>query len=149
MDSHEYERRKRHLEEQRRADLELIEEGYRAKLRALEAVWLGATGAAAPAPPPAVTSPPPAPVAPVQPAAPARRPRQGDNEVYFAVLGVLEQMGEEFDKRDLVRAIGFEPTRNTLHRTLRELEREGHIVQTALGMGPNPARYRKGSPASP
>ena len=44
MTSKEYEQRRRAIEEQCQADLELIRAGCQAKLRALERVWLQSSG---------------------------------------------------------------------------------------------------------
>jgi hypothetical protein len=142
------------LEEQFRADVQLLYDGYCAKLRAYEAVFLSqgrldparlpplslgapplpdllqlSAGAAA-APAPAVPAlPAPSPAAPPQ-AKPAEepapsRPREGPNELRAAVLAALDQLDGVFDKFDIARVLGYIPKRSTLSRILLDLSVEG------------------------
>jgi hypothetical protein len=52
MTRDEYEARKRRLEEERQAGIELLEAGHQAQLRALELVWMLSSGEQATLPPP-------------------------------------------------------------------------------------------------
>ena len=150
----DYEVYRQRLEEQLRADMELLYEAYRAKLRAYETVVrtraeIGAgpwpspdlSLSLPPAPGPQETPPPPA-----AQAVPRKRPRKKAFSVIEAVEGVLGQMDEVFDRNDLIRALGFEPNRATLHRVLEELMAAGLLTIEELGSGKRPTSYRKIAP---
>jgi hypothetical protein len=173
----DYERYRKRLEQQLRADVGLLVEAYRAKLRAYETVartrgelevagpWpevevsnlLPAAGSGPAEPPGLALAPAPAPgeggpiTAPAA-AAPAPRPepkkRRSPFELSDAVEAALVQVGEEFDRRELCRALGFEPSRATLYRILQELEHEGRIAVVEHGTGTIGNRYRKLTPAA-
>lgn len=165
----DYERYRQRLEQQLRADVGLLVEAYRAKLRAYETVARsrGELEGAGPWPeaevsnllPPAGSglaeapglAPPPAPAAADnRPAAatppPAGTKRRAAFEVFDAVDEALLQVGEVFDRSDLCRVLGFEPSRGTLHRILRELEAEGRVAVAKFGSGRRSSRYRKLTP---
>jgi hypothetical protein len=161
------------LDEQFRAAVQLLYEGCCARLRAAEAAYLaqgrldpaslppftfGAPGLPLPElplppraalPEPAAPALPPAPqVAPPQASAPRvekqKRRRWGPNELRDDVLAALDRVGEEFDRTDLVRALGYEPRRSTLHGLLTDLaDREGLLAVVKHGTGRKPSRYRK------
>jgi hypothetical protein len=167
-----YERYRQLQEEQLRADVELLYEGYCAKLRAFEAVERargegGAlvsplaelpAGSPAAAPPPLLAPPsipaisaisaisaiPPA-LAPAPPPAslPAPRGRSGAHELYSAILDSLEQLPEVFDKNDVSRLLGYVPRRTNLHRVYRDLVKEGWLVIEDPRGGRWPVRYRR------
>lgn len=143
MTHDEYEQRRRALEEQRRADVELIEAGYRAKLQALQAVWEAASGEPAAPAVESVERPEPVPSPGKAPEPVVRRERSGVWETYQAVTVALDLVGEEFDKNDLCRILEIQPTRTSLHQALWRLEGEGLIETVKQGRGRHPARYRK------
>jgi hypothetical protein len=153
MPSGEYERYRQTLDAQLRADVELIHEAYRAKLRAYETVARarGEDFEARPAAdfslglPPAPAPPAPVKPAPASPAPPASRTRA--LQVEDAVLAALDSLPEVFDKFDLGRALGFEPRRSTLHRALKSLVKEGVLQVERHGTARVPTAYRK--PAVP
>lgn len=179
MTPDDYDCFRQQLEAQLRADVELIYQAYRTKLRAYETVLraqgelegrtfepvpalslasaglpplpeaaeraalppaavIPATPAAAPAPQ-AVAAPPPA-------APPPRKKATPANDIYHALLDLIEEgrAGETFDKTDLVRALGYEPARSTLHRAIQDLEHESVISTVDYGTGRNVTRYRRG-----
>jgi hypothetical protein len=155
----DYERFRKRLEQQLRADVELIYEGYRAKLRAYESVaglrgdldgedWppLELAPSLAPAPGRAQLSAAPA-AAPEAPTPPRRRGKA--YELFNAIFDLLATLPEVFDKGDLVRALGYEPRRTTLHGTLELLIEEGLIDVAQHGRGKQPARYQKIAPPPP
>ncbi|HEX7182718.1 MAG TPA: hypothetical protein VF756_12815 [Thermoanaerobaculia bacterium] len=139
MDRSEYERRRRALEAQRQADLELIEAGYLAKVRSLEAVWAASQAAAgvpegtreAPSAPAAAQAPPPA---------PARSTR---GETLDVLVDALPALPVEFDTNDLVRALGRRPPRTSFYRAIEQLIEEGTIQVSQEGSGTQTRRYRK------
>jgi hypothetical protein len=176
--SGDYERYRRRLDQQLRADVELLFEAYRTKLRAYETVarargeigegdsppplalledleYAARSGAAVAAldgqaPAAAVASDGRAPAAATAsaPAPPARK-RSHAYEVHDAVAAALPQLGEVFDRVELCRALGFEPSRATLYRVLEELRREGVIALVEMGAGTIPNRYRRLTPPAP
>ncbi len=152
MNHREYEHRKRALEEQLLADLELIREGHRAKLQALETLWLSSrevspdadpvtlasvtlASAETQAPPAPEAVPDPSPVPFLQP-----EPRRGNVQ---EILATLPDLPEVFDKADVVRLLGYEPHRATLHRAWSQLQIEGRIVRTRASDGRGPTQFRK------
>lgn len=48
-----------------------------------------------------------------------------------------------FEKKDVVQALGWTPSRSSLHRVLSEMERDGFVVFEVLSSGRMPSRYRK------
>jgi hypothetical protein len=155
----EYERRKRALETQFREDVELLQAGYQAKLRALEMVWMMSSEANLPAGRSALgasetlrlsetlhpseslgasetVSPPPAPPS----APPPARPR---GQVALDFEDILPQLPEEFDKTDVDHALGYKPTRPTLYRVLHDFISTNRIAMARNHQGPSPTRYRK------
>jgi prophage antirepressor-like protein len=89
----------------------------------------------------------------VQPAAPPAlppaqqpapvKPRREAWAVYDDVCEALEQVGPQFVRADIVRALGYEPERSSLHRALLELRREGTIKLVEEGSGRVPSRWAK------
>ncbi len=153
MTSDSYERLRERLEEQLRADIELLQEAHRAKLRALETVARargeleGRPGAAAADPSAApATVREAAPVAPAPraaPPAPPARKNRGAYEIHEAVEAALAKVGETFDRNDLCAALGFVPSRSTLYRVLGDLMQERKIDLVGAASGNQPTRYRK------
>jgi hypothetical protein len=138
MTREEYERQKHLLEEQLRAGVELLEAAFRHQLRALDLVWAATGGepVAVPRVPevPAVTPVPPTPPSPAR-----RRAWQLQGEVEAA----LERVPEVFDRNDICRALGSEPDRASLYRTLEILVQEGTLAVNSEGTGNQPKRYKK------
>ncbi len=141
MNQTEYQRLRRQLDEELRTGIELLQAGHRAKVEALDARW-----GEAPAEEIRPSEPEPAAPPPPEPAAPAAEPqrtRRRDGEVQADVEAALEGLGEEFQKSDLCRALGYEPRRTSLHRALRELQKAGVIEVQTYGRGRRATRYRK------
>ena len=134
MNSEEYERRKRLLDERLRADLELIRAGHEARLRALDALRDGSRGET-PATLETQTAETQTGAAPVVPA--VRRGSVHD------VLNVFSQLPEVFDKADVVRVLGYVPHRATLNRAWDQLIQKGKIVMAHHSQGRRPTVYRK------
>jgi hypothetical protein len=151
MPTGEYERYRQQLDAQLRADVELIHEAYRAKLRAYETVARARGEDFEPQPaadlslglPPVPPSPPaPVPPPPVQATAPpASRGRA--YQVEDSILAVLGNLPEVFDKFALGQALGFDPRRSTLHRVLKRLVSEGVLQVERYGTARLPTAYRR------
>ncbi len=143
----EYERSKERLAEQRRAGIELIETAYEAQVRALDLVWMlqgeGAGTRAAVA-----TSSAPAKQGSLPPAAKPRH--QSGAAVAADVEAALPRLPETFTRRDVCAALGYEPDRGALYRTLQRLVEEGRAHVVSPGDGQRPTIYRRtGGGASP
>lgn len=109
------------------------------------ALSLGPAVAALPPGPPAPVLPP-APVAPA-PAAKRRRPKTPNHEVYDAVVAVLDQVPEVFDRNDLLRLLPIKPHRSTLFRILQVLVYQDQVIVHVEGSGYGGRnRYRKVAP---
>lgn len=149
MTSKEYEQRRRAIEEQCQADLELIRAGCQAKLRALERVWLHSTGdeetprqtatetVAETAP--RTTTPAETVLSQFQDSGPAR----GWGDVLHDVKAAFPDLPEVFDKSDLWQAIGYKPNRSTLKRVLEILEKEEKVTVDFQSQGGRQTQYRK------
>lgn len=129
MTQDEYEQRKRRLEADLRSGIELLQAAYQTQLRALELVRMGSS------------SGPMAPLAP--PAAPTPRSRRSYGEIFSSVRAVLPQLPEVFDRNDVCQALGQDPDRATLHRSLMYLVRDGLLRVEAPGLGRNATKYRR------
>jgi hypothetical protein len=137
------------LEEQLRADIELLHEAHRIKLRAFETVWrvqaeLGQTTTPnlkeSPEERPALAPPSTG----VTDQAPRRAPQRNEGwTVFFALQEKMDELPEVFDKNDVARVLGFTPKRATLFRTLDELRKEGWIANERPSEGRHPARFRR------
>ena len=137
MTQNEYEQSKQRLAEQRRAGVELVERAYEAQMRALELVWMlqgGAAPAGAGVPAPAASAPPPL---------PERPRRRSGPEVEEDVLAALPRLPEVFTRKEVCHALGYEPDRGALYRTLKKLAGDGLTHVEFAGDGQRPARYRK------
>jgi hypothetical protein len=147
----EYERRRRALEEQCRADLELVRAAYEAKIRALEMLWLVAPEAGVLTANPTnllsgETSPPEEPPSrqalhlPEPPAPPVRRQR---GQTQAEIEATLPSLPEVFNKEDVIQALGYEPSRPTLNRAFVHLLHLKRIVMEMPSIGNEPTRYRR------
>ena len=133
MNREEYEERRRRLDEELRAGMELLEASHRAQVRALELHWAAEEGSAVPVP-----GPPP-----------EKRPRRPALELYETVLERLGDLPEVFTKEDLCRALGETPDRRALYRVMTDLAREGWVRIEERGAGRVPSSYRRlASPGS-
>ena len=170
MNREEYESRRRRLDEERRAAIELFEAAHRAQLWALELVWLtspenqgdpgtpprhpgfpqeaGGSPGRPDGAPAAWREAVPAAPAPVTRAAAQPRKNRKAGELYYDVLRALETLPAEFDKNDVARALGYEPHRGTLRRILQELEEDGLVRVAQMGAGNQGNRYRNLRPAA-
>lgn len=128
MTREEYEARRRRLGEELRAAIELAEEGYRARMRALDLAWQG--------------SAPDASLPAEEPAAQGRRPRRA-GELYAEVLGLLPRLPERFTKDDLAPLFTDPPNRASLFRVLKELTWDGVLHQERRGQGRYATTYRQ------
>jgi hypothetical protein len=128
----EYEQLKQHLEEQRRIGMDLVERAYEAQIRALEMIRMiqGGTGSVAlPAPAP---SPPP------------ERPQQRTApQLTKEVVEILPSLPERFTRRDVCEALGYEPDRGALYKSLLELVAKGYAEIEAKGTGQKGTVYRQ------
>ncbi len=146
MTREEYGQRKLRLAEQLREGVALLEEGYQRQLRALELIWIAdSNGGAVPSPPPR----PRAGEVPGPSTKPSGRRRLAPGQLLEDVEAALARLPEVFDRHDLLRALGYEPDRSSLHRILARLVREGVLVLDSKGAGKIPAKYRKTPGASP
>ena len=139
MTSEEYEQRKLRLAEQLREGVALLEEGYQRQLRALELIWMADSNEDA-------VPPRQKPIAATTPAVPPGKPsrhRLAPGQLMEDVQAALAQVPEVFDRNDLVRALGYEPERSSLHRVLEKLVNEGVLVLDSYSAGKIPAKYRK------
>jgi len=152
MRQSEYEQRRRALEAQFQADVELLRAGYQAKLRALDMIWLASMDEALPAAPPPLPAPEPlqllesAPdpeTPPETPAAAAPEPALRPGQVRYDLEDIFADLPEEFEKRDVVRLLGYEPPRSTLNRALSELLLAKRAKIVRYSEGHNRTRYRK------
>ena len=164
MPTQDYESFRQELERQLRADVELLYEAYRVKLRAYETVCRargeleGGSWESRPADLPPLLPLPSEPAAPVlrqaapPPPAPLETapalPKAEPAAVYYDLVAALERVGEEFDKRDLLEALGYEPRRATLYRALMYLEEDKKIALIERGSGRQASRYRRLDPVA-
>ncbi|MBW8878014.1 MAG: hypothetical protein JF614_23880 [Acidobacteria bacterium] len=149
MTHDEYERRKRRLEEELQAGVELLETAHRHQLRALQLVWAAMGGEGVEIPPPVVASAAVAVYTAAAPALPAptevspARARRGPWELHNDVVDALDVLPDVFDRNDVCRVIGYEPDRGSLYRTFLDLKQEGALVVQKRGSGRSPTLYRK------
>lgn len=137
MTRDDYEQQKRRLEEQLRAGVELLEAAFRHQLRALDLVW-AATGGE-PVTVPRIPAVPAAPIPP-GPAPSARRRAWQLQEEVEAALAIVPEV---FNRNDICRALGYEPDRASLYRTLEILVQEGTLDVQSEGSGNQPKRYKR------
>lgn len=153
MDRNEYQRRRLALEELYQADLRLLRAAHEARVRSLEALWLALDGDALPplavlhsAPERALLEPgeaPALPPAPSLPDAPLRTP-----DLRMALEDALPALPDLFEKKDVIQALGWTPSRSSLYRVLSDMELDGFVVCEKLSSGRTPTRYRK-APSPP
>lgn len=128
MTRDEYEAHRRRLADELRAAIELAEEGYRARVRALDLAWQ----AAAPGVPLPADSPEPI----------AKR-RRLPGELTAEIRGLLPRLPQVFSKEDLLPLFAEPPQRASLFRALQELIWDGSLRQEQRGHGRIPTTYRQ------
>jgi hypothetical protein len=128
MTQQEYEERLRALEAQLQADIAMVHAGHEARVRSLESLWQAAKAGDEKAAVPAA--------APAPPAAPPETARL-PGATYDDLLDALPSLPEVFDKRDVVRVLGYKPPYTTLVRALKFLKESGEIVENGT-----PGNYR-------
>jgi hypothetical protein len=154
MTQDEFEKLRERLEEQLRMDVEMLYEAHRVKLRAFETIRRAHAELRGEEMPGEVrgagrrrtvlTLPSAVPSAPnPQAALPPERTRSKAWTVILGIEEALDQVAEEFDKHDLVRVLGYEPSRATLFRALETLRQEGIVAIVQQGTGRTPSRFRK------
>jgi hypothetical protein len=128
----EFEQRKRALEEQLRAGIEMLQRSFQTQLRALELVrWSEGTAEDLPD------------------GSPDREPRRRRSEwsapgvLLSRVEEALARLPDEVTKNDVIRVLGFTPERSSLHRAITRLERRGVLALQTRGDGRLPSVYRK------
>ena len=130
MTRKEYEERRRAFEEQYRAEAAQLNAAHEVRMRSLERLWQEASD-------------------PKRAAARPEAPRRAPKPIRppYSVLNELEEalprLPEIFDRKDIARALGYEPSRTTLFRALEELKKEGAIELETYSEGGAMTRYRK------
>lgn len=143
MTRDEYEARRRRIEAELQAGMELLQASAQAQLRALEMVWMSASGEPATTPAPSSR----------QPATPAPPPKPPDGPVHRRlaqvradVAAALPRLPGTFDRNHVREAIGYEPNRVALFRVLNDLVAEGALGIEMRGGGQRPTTYRRNTP---
>ncbi len=151
MTREQYEQRKRRLEEQLRAGIQLLESACQAQIRALDLVWMlqaeeaggeaglvgfssVARGASGPAP---------------QEGPPAASPSYGE-KTYTArddIYSSFYRLPQRFTRNDVCTTLGYTPDRGALFRILRELVDLGYIQIAERGGGKRATVYEKNANA--
>jgi len=142
-----YEQRKRRLEEQLRAGIQLLETAYLAQVRALDLVWLlqaeesgvGAAMAFSSLPAPGA----PAPASQERPPAKSQPHGQKTYEARDQIYSSFYRLPDTFTRNDVCKILGYEPDRGTLFRILRDMVREGYIRVEDRGAGQRATIYAK------
>lgn len=151
----EYDERKRRLDEQLRAGVELLEAAHRQQVRALDLVWMTTADEAvelswfSAEAPSRTESQPAAASSPAPPAPPPKPARRTAGQLSGEVQAAIAQLPEVFDRNDLCRVLGYEPDRGSLYRTLQELVFEDVLVVERFGSGRTPTRYKKVNASPP
>lgn len=156
MDRNEFTRRRRALEELYQADLRLLRAAHEARVRSLEALWLSLEGnaealppttaillpaaetASEPIPETALPEPEPVPALSSAPDLPSFPP-----DIRMALEEALPALPRVFEKKDVLQALGWTPSRSSLQRVLSDLVAEGRLQFEHLSLGRTPSRYRK------
>jgi hypothetical protein len=132
MTRDEYEEHRQALEEQLRADIALVHAAHEVRVRSLERLRLaGKEGG--------------------QESAPAssnamRKPSRPRGSVLDDLEAALPRLPAVFDKRDVVGALGYKPSRATLFRALQQLQEDREIAIQDYSAGGSLTRYRKLKP---
>ena len=75
--------------------------------------------------------------------APAPKPKRARFSVLEDLTAVLPELPETFDKHDIARVLGYEPSRATLFRALLALKEGGRIITVSASVGGPASRHRK------
>lgn len=145
MKREEYEQRKRRLEEQRRAGVELLEAAYREQMRALDLVWMARSEeGVALSPPPAMEAASPAAPQEEAPRSPAPvAPRRSRGPLREEVRAALDSLPEVFDRNQVCEVLGYQPERSSLFRILQQFVFQGVLALESFGGGRVTTKYRK------
>ena len=149
MDRQEFLRRRRALEELYQTDLRLLRAAHEARVRSLEALWLSldADDAALPAPSTILlsaaaaepaSSPSPTLALPEPVEVTARNP-----DLRAALEEILPALPLVFEKKDVVQALGWAPSRSSLHRVLSDMAVDGLLAFESYSQGRTPSLYRR------
>ncbi|HKH47225.1 MAG TPA: hypothetical protein VKM72_21430 [Thermoanaerobaculia bacterium] len=151
MDRNEFIRRRRALEELYEADLRFLRAAHESRVRSLEALWLSLEGDAEALPPPtaillpaAETASPPDPETALPQPAPVPDLPDFLPDIRTAVEDVLPALPSVFQKKDVLQALGWTPSRSSLHRVLSDMVADGLLQFEYLSSGRTPSTYRKG-----
>jgi hypothetical protein len=136
MTREEYEERLRALAAQLEADIAMIRAGHAARVRSLESLWQAAKAGDEKAAVPAA-----APAPPAAPPETARPPGTTCDDL----LDALPSLPEVFDKRDVIRVLGYTPPYSTLLRALKYLKESGEIAENGTP-GNSRSTFRKVAP---
>ena len=151
----EYEQRRRAMERQLEADIELLRAAHETRIRALDRLWLDLSEKDQPSPADGPerggagegpTAAGPAPEVPIGTQTGTQAPREvrkGYGEVSLDIEGVFDSLPEVFDRPELVRALGYQPVRTTFYRAIDALVAEGRIMVESRSAGRHRTRYRK------
>lgn len=156
----EYEQRRRAMERQLEADIELLRAAHETRLRALDQLWLdlsekdqlSPTGSPEASGAGEETAAQPGPDTGTQAEVPIGTPngtqappeiRKGYGEVSLDIERVFDSLPEVFDRPELVRALGYQPVRTTFYRAIDALVAEGRITVESPSAGRHRTRYRK------
>lgn len=132
MTDPEYEQLKKHLEEQRRIGIDLVERAYEAQMRALEMIRTLQGGAGPVALP-----------AQAPPTAQERPRHRTATEVTSEIVKIYGSLPERFSRREICQALGYEPDRGVLYKALQELVELNYTVIETKGKGQTATVFRK------
>ena len=152
MTREQYEQRKRRLEEQLRAGIQLLETAYLAQVRALDLVWMlqaEESGAGADLPVSLAAPGAPAPASQERPVATKQPHGQKTYTARDEIHSAFYRLPERFTRNDVCKMLGYEPDRGALFRVLRELVDQGHIQIAEPGRGQRATVYEKTAAATP
>lgn len=156
----EYEQRRRAMERQLEADIELLRAAHEARIRALERLWLDLSEKDQPSPAGGPEASGAGEEAAAESGSPTGTPadvpigtptgtqgpaevRKGYGEVSLDIEAVFDSLPEVFDRPELVRALGYQPVRTTFYRAIDALVAEGQITVESPSAGRHRTRYRK------
>jgi len=129
MTREEYDARRRRLDEELRAGLDLLQTGHTEKIRALNLLWTSGSGGPLSGEASTVDQSPPQ--------------RRLAGQLEADVRAALEHCPEVFQTGDLCRLLGYQPNRGNLYRLLQELLTGGVIAYENKGQGRAGSKYRK------
>lgn len=138
MTREEYEERRRAFEEQHRVDVALMNAAQEARIRSLDRVWQESLERERSA-----SEIPRAPVQPAPSPAPAPRTLRPRYSVITDLEEAFPQLPQVFTRKDIVRALGYEPPRTTLFSALNRFQEDGAITIESYSGGGRTVRYRK------